>query len=130
MKLKNVRLSLANVARTTNSKTMPVNETGTVKKRLEDGTFSDAIVNYTVECSARHGDTLKVKFPLSVAEKIEELNKLLRDDVTIEIAFTNLKLTPYALAGNNGSVISGVSASADDFTIVTTNADDIVIDLD
>jgi len=49
MKLKNVRLSLANVARTTNSKTMPVNETGTIKKRLEDMLKEENAKQLTIE---------------------------------------------------------------------------------
>lgn len=126
MKLKNVRLTLANVARTTNAKTMPVNGTGTVKERNEDGSLSDRIIQYTVDCSGYRGDTLKVKFDTNVADKIAELNKLLENDMNVEISFTGLKLTPYALKANDGTILSGVSAKATDFTIEKSDYDDFI----
>lgn len=123
MKLRNVRLTLANVARTTNSKTMEVINVGTTKVRLDDGTYSDEIANYTVECAAYRGDTLKVKFPVDVAEKIAELRKHLDNDELVEIGFKSLKLTPYAMKANDGSVLSGVSAKAEDFEIFVKEFD-------
>ena len=71
-----------------------------------------------MDCSAYRGDTLKVKFPVTVESKINKLKKLLYDDVTVEISFSGLKLTPYAMIAKDGSLISGVSAKADDFEIV------------
>lgn len=130
MKLKNLRLTLANVARTTNSKTMPVNEVGTVNKFDELGKKTDEIEYHYVECSAYRGDVLKVKFPATLTDKIEQLKADLENDVEIEISFTNLKLTPFALKADNGSVLSGVAGKADDFTVVTSVEDvmsDIVI---
>ena len=117
MKLRNVRLTLANVARTTNSKAMEVTNVGTIKTRQEDGTYSNEISNYTVDCAAYRGDVLKVKFPLDVAEKIAKLKNHLENDELVEISFKGLKLTPYAMKANDGSVLSGVSAKADDFEI-------------
>lgn len=132
MKLRNVRLMLANVARTTNEKTMAVNSTGTIKERGEDGTISDKITGFKIDCAAYRGDTLTVKFPPTVADKITELEKMLEKDASVEIGFINLKLTPYALKANDGSVLSGISAKADDFTIVKTNFDELsdIEDLD
>ena len=117
MKLRNVRLTLANVARTTNAKSMEALNVGTVKERLEDGTYSDKVNNYTVDCAAYRGDTLKVKFPTTVASKIETLKNHLENDELVEISFKGLKLLPYAMKANDGSVLSGVSAKADDFEI-------------
>ena len=128
MKLKNVRLTLANVARTTNSKSMPANEAGFIYAKDDDGNWTTEIAACFIDCSAYRGDTLKVKFDASLKEKIVQLQKELENDVTIEIAFTGLKLTPYALKSATGSVLSGVSAKADDFTIVSTSADDFDID--
>ena len=123
MKLRNVRLTLANVARTTNSKTMEVIQVGTTKVRLDDGTYSDEIVNYTVDCAAYRGDTLKGKFPVDVAEKIAVLRKHLENDELVEIGFKGLKLIPYAMKANDGSVLSGVSAKAEDFEIHVVESD-------
>lgn len=117
MKLKNVRLTLANVARTTNSKTMSVNDAGAIYKKDDDGNWTQEIDGYYVDCSAYRGDTLKIKFDKSVANKIAQLQKELENDVEIEISFTGLKLTPYALKSSTGSVLSGVSAKAEDFAI-------------
>lgn len=125
MKLRNVRLTLANVARTTNSKTMPVNGTGTIKEKNADGTISDRIAQYTIDCSGYRGDTLKVKFDITVADKIAELNKLLENDMNVEISFVGLKLTPYALKSADGTVLSGVSAKATDFTIEKSDFDEL-----
>ncbi len=130
MKLKNVRLTLGNVARTTNSKTMPVNEVGEIRSVDEaTGKPLDAVTGYTITCSAYRGDELKVKFPVTVKEKWEQLKTELENDVNIEISFTNLKLTPYALKTNDGNVLSGVSAKADDFNIELAGVNDILIDM-
>lgn len=119
MKLKNIRITMANVARTTNAKSMEVIATSVIQKRNESNTgFTNEIEGYAVDCSAYRGDTLKVKFPVTVEAKINKLKKLLYNDATVEISFTGLKLTPYAMLGKDGSLISGVSAKADDFEII------------
>ena len=130
MRLKNLRLTLANVARTTNAKTMPVNSVGEI--HLQDETTGkplDEITGYTVTCSAYRGDELKIKFPITVKEKWEELKAELENDVNIEISFTGLKLTPYAMKTASGTVLSGVSAKADDFKIESSSADDLLLDM-
>lgn len=125
MKLRNVRLTMANVARTTNAKSMEVIATSVIQKRNESNTgFTDEIEGYAVDCSAYRGDTLKVKFPVAVEAKINKLKKLLYDDITVEISFTGLKLIPYAMLAKDGSLISGVSAKADDFEIVKEISND------
>ena len=119
MKLRNIRLTMGNIARTTNAKSMEVIATSVIQKRNDSNTgFTDEIEGYAVDCSAYRGDTLKVKFPVTVEAKINKLKKLLYDDVTVEISFSGLKLTPYAMLGKDGTLISGVSAKADDFEIV------------
>lgn len=127
MKLKNLRLNLSNVARTTNSKTMPVNETGVIFATDDEGNFTKDIAGYTVSCSAYHGDEIKIKFPSSVKPKIDELNERLENDLEISISFTGLKLKAYAMKGTSGNIISGISASADDFEIVDTAEDEILL---
>lgn len=130
MKLRNVRLALANVAKTTNSKKMEVIGTGVIRERLADGTYTDNVIGYALECSANRGDTLKVKFPEAVKEKVEKITVLLQNDMLVEVSFTNLKLTPYAMLTKEGGVLSGVSAKADDFEYTTQEIDvDLDIDL-
>lgn len=127
MKLKNLRINLSNIARTTNSKSMPVNETGIIYSTDEDGNNTKTVAGYTVSCSAYHGDEIKIKFPTSVKPKIEELNERLENDIEISISFTGLKLKAYAMKGSSGNIISGVSAFADDFEIVDTAEDEILL---
>lgn len=128
MKLRNVRLVLGNVARTTNAKSMPVNAVGTTYETDENGNRTETVTGYTITCSAYRGDELKVKFPVGVADKIEELKTQLENDIEIEISFTGLKLTPYALKTKSGEVISGVSAKAEDFSVVSSKLDELMLD--
>ena len=130
MKLRNIRLVLGNVARTTNAKSMAVNSVGTIYETDDDGNRTEKVTGYTVTCSAYRGDELKVKFPIEVESKITDLRRQLENDVEIEISFSGLKLTPYALKAKSGDVISGVSAKADDFDIVSTKLDELMLDDD
>lgn len=119
MKLRNLRTPLSSVAKTTNAKGLEVISTSTVKKRNEANTgFTDEIEGYAIECSVYRGDTLKIKFPVTVADKIANLKKLLDEDVTVEISFTGLKISPYAMIARDGTLLSGVSGKATDFEII------------
>lgn len=129
MKLRSLKLFLGNIARTTNSKSLPVNSIGNIYETDENGNRSDTIVGYTINCATNKGDEIKIKFPMSVEEKITDLKRQLENDVEIEISFTNLKLTPYALKTKSGDVISGVSGKADDFNIFSTKMDDVGFDI-
>lgn len=128
MKLKNLRVTLANIAKTTNAKTLEATGTGVINEKDNSGMWTTNAIGYTVECAVYRGDTIKVKFPVETAEKIIELKKMLENDVTVMISFTGLKLTPYALKATDGSIISGVSAKADDFEIVESTMDELDIE--
>lgn len=130
MKLRSLSLTLANVARTSRDNTLEAVNAGIQKKRDENGGFTEEREFVYVECAVRRGDLLKVKFPAELSDKIVGLQHLLESDEIINISFVNLRLIPYAMTGNNGSIISGVSAKADDFTIESPDAsglDDIEI---
>ncbi len=129
MKLKNIRLTLANVNTTTNKKDMEAVETSANRVRLDDGTLGKDIESYSVHCLAYRGDILKVKVPKELAGKVTQLNEALGDDVTVNVTFTGLKLKAYAMKGNGDyAVNSGVSAKADDFTFTVQNvADDFEV---
>lgn len=126
--LRNLHLNLSNVAQTTNAKSMPVNGTNEIYERDENGQKTDTLKNLVVDCSGYRGATLSVKFPTTIKEKFDDLKKQLENDVNIQISFTKLKLTAYALKTDDNSVLSGVSAKADDFTIVSSIADSIDLD--
>lgn len=129
MKLKNLRLTLANVNTTTNRKDMEAVETSINRVRLDDGTLGKDVESYSIHCLAYRGDILKVKVPKELAGKVTQLNDALGDDVTVNVTFTGLKLKAYAMKGNGDyAVNSGVSAKADDFTFNVQNvADDFEV---
>lgn len=125
MKLKNIRLSLANVNTTTNKKDMEAVETSVNRIRQDDGTLGRDVESYSIHCLANRGDILKVKVPKELADKVTKLNDALGDDVTVNVTFTGLKLKAYAMKGNSEyAVNSGVSAKADDFEFAVQNIDD------
>ncbi len=125
MKLRNVRLTLANVNTTTNKRDMEVLETSVNRVKLDDGTWSRDVESYSIHCAAYRGDVLKVKVPKELAEKVTKLNDALGDDITVSVTFTGLKLKAYAMKGNgDNAIISGVSARADDFEFTVQNVDD------
>ena len=126
MKLKNVRLTLANVNRTTNAKDMEAIEVSVNRVRNEDGTMGKDIESYSIECAAYH-DTLKVKVGKEHAAKVTALQDALSNDLTVMVIFEGLKLKQYAMIGADGKLLSGVSAKADDFTFTTL--DDIGLEL-
>ncbi len=121
MKLRNLNLTIADVARTSRDNTLEAVNAGIQKKRGENGTPTNETDFVYVECAVRRGDILKVKFPPELSGKITDLKGRLDSDEIINISFTNLRLIPYALAGNNGAIISGVSAKAEDFTIESSS---------
>ncbi len=129
MKLKNLRLTLANVNTTTNKKDMEAVETSVNRVRLDDGTLGKDVESYSIHCSAYRGDILKVKVPKELAGKVTQLSEALGDDVTVNVTFTGLKLKAYAMKGSGDyAVNSGVSAKADDFTFAVQNvADDFEV---
>jgi len=128
MKLKNIRLTLANVNTTTNRKDMEVVETSINRERLQDGTMGRDIESYSLHCTAYKGDILKVKVPKELAGKVTKLSQALSDDVTVLVTFTGLKLKAYAMKASDGSIISGVSGRADDFEYTVQDSDDMDIE--
>lgn len=131
MKLQSIRLFLGNIARTTNTKTLPALKTGTIKKKDANGNFTSEIQEYYVECGTRMSDSIKIKFPLSAKADIEKLEEMLKNDMLVEISFSGLKLTAYALQTNNGTLLSGVAGKATAFTIASSesdNFDDLIIE--
>lgn len=125
MKLQSLRLGLSNIARTTNTKTLPVIRATKNYDRDNEGNVTENVKEYVVECGTRMYDTIKIKFPPSLKAEIEKLEQMLENNMLVEIGFTNLKLTPYALESKNGSLISGVTGRASGFTIVSSESDDL-----
>lgn len=133
MMLRNIKLSLSNIAENTGDKALVVVGTRNYRKRLDDGSFGRELEYYGIECRARKGDTITVKVPISLAQKVSALNDVVNNsDSTAKVTFSNLMLRVYAMQGEDGKVYSGVSAKADDFDYkVLTDAlndDDLIVD--
>ena len=127
--LRNLRVGLANVAPTTNAKGLVVNGVREAYETDANGNRTDIVKEYIIDCAGYRGATLPVKFPVSIKDKFLSLkHDLDTSDVMVTISFKNLKLTPFALLTKQNTVLSGVSAKADDFDIVSTNTDDFDID--
>lgn len=129
MKLKNIRLGISNVNTTTNRKNFEVVETSVNRIRNEDGSIGKDFDSFSIHCLAYKGDILKVKVPKALSDKVTALSDALSDDVIVSVIFQNLKLKAYAMKGKDGSVISGVSAKADDFdyTINAEIMEDVIL---
>lgn len=125
MKLKNIRLGISNVNTTTNRKDFEVVETRVNRIRNEDGSWGRDFDSYSINCLAFKGDILKVKVPKELSTKVTSLTDAISDDVIVTVTFQNLKLKAYALKNNDGSIISGVSAKADDFEFKVHQEDDL-----
>ncbi len=115
MKLKNLKLTLENVASDTDDRCLNAIETSIIY----DYTEGKKIAGYAIACAAYHHDILKVKLPCTelMSRKIEELSRRLEGEETIRIEFMDIVIKPYALKNEAGNIVSGVSATADDFTI-------------
>ncbi|MCD7737501.1 MAG: hypothetical protein LUH58_00440 [Lachnospiraceae bacterium] len=116
MILKNLKLTLASVVDNPSDGTLDVVETS-VQYAWENGKRTDTVLGYKLEVIVRRGDTLTVKVPADLSEKVSEVEGMLRADEEVEVVFKGLKLKAYAMASKDG-VRSGVSATAEDFEIV------------
>ena len=124
MNLRNVRINLGSVARTTNSKTLEaINAGHTYKRDDNNGNMTREPDNYYIDCAANRGDTLRVKLPLTCAEKVTALRDMLNtSDQIINVRFDKLELKAYALIGTSGNLVSGISAKAEDFEYSTDDS--------
>ncbi len=119
MKLKNIRLSIANIAKDPTQTSLPVNETGTIFETAPE-TGIRSVIGYSITCSGNKGDEIKIKLPLTTEKKITELKNLLDRDMDVAVEFSGLSLRAYAMKTSDGNVFSGISAKADDFDIIST----------
>lgn len=117
MLLKNLKLNPVNISKLGSTGQLEAIGTAIGRKQTEDGRWTREPANYIVECSAFHGDVLKIKLPLSVHEDFQKLVELLKTEDTVKLQFTNLEIKPYAMRTASGTFLSGVSAKAESFQI-------------
>lgn len=121
MFLRNLKLSLAAIVDDPSNTALDVVETST-QYEWENGKRKETVIGYKLEVIVRRGDTLAVKVPKELSEKVSEVEGMLRADEEVEVVFKGLKIKAYAMPSKDG-VRSGVSASAEDFEIVRENGE-------
>lgn len=133
MEIQNVKINLSNVSDTKDG-TLFVNAVAKktpYKKDETEAKNKKEIIGYSLFCSARRGDTLKVTLPVQLATKATALGDSIQEnDEPIRVRFTNLKLRLYAIQKDDGRSFAGVSATADDFEIVAEPDDIDTIELE
>lgn len=127
MKLSSVLLIDKNVF----SKPAKIAVVGTGTYNLQENTGRD-FDGYTISCVARRNDTLKVKVPKeNNSEVITQITDALNDgNAEVFVSFSNLKLKAYAMLVEDNRVLSGISAKADSFQIVSIQEVDEDDDID
>lgn len=126
MKLSSVYLIDKNVF----SKPAKIAVVGTGTYNLQENTGRD-FDGYTISCVARRNDTLKVKVPKeNNSAVITQITDALENGSEVYVSFSNLKLKAYAMTVEDNRVLSGVSAKADSFQIVSIQEVDEDDDID
>lgn len=126
MKLKNLKLTMDSILDNPSNPIFQVVETNVNRVRNDDGSWTRDVENYSLTCGVRKRDTIKVKVGKEHALKVTEITTRLSRDDDVYVTFTGLTLRAYAML-SGGSVLSGVSANADDFEIVLP--DDVILDV-
>lgn len=128
MRLRSLRLGIENINTSSTKKSFIVVDAMGNRVRKEDGGSNDKIDAYCLICSANRGDTIKVKVPLELEQKVTEVMNALEKGAVVSVVFTDMSIKAYAMKGNDGRVISGVVASASDFNFDVMTSDDIEIE--
>lgn len=121
MRLENLLIVQKNIFQNPNS--IPVVSVGKYKNYSSNNTDFKSFDGYTITVVTRKQDTLKIKLPLSTSEVITKITTSLACDKNVYVCFPDIKFKAYALKADNGNIVSGVSAKADDVTIVSINDD-------
>ncbi len=86
---------------------------------------TEAVDKIIINVLGYRGSTPSIKLPASLQQKALELKEKLETSSTLRISFENLRIKAYAMQNAQGSLISGVSCSADDFLITQCDEDDL-----
>lgn len=105
MLIKNVRLGVSSVTRRKGEVDFEV---------LTASHYGDSV---SITVAAVKGDTLRVKLPAEVAERIDRLAADLEAGMEYRVIFDGLILRQYAFLSEDGKLQAGVSASAEDFSL-------------
>ncbi|SFQ21272.1 hypothetical protein SAMN04487928_1244 [Butyrivibrio proteoclasticus] len=126
MALSQLHLSTSSIAEKTSAKDFQAVE-ARINHKFDAATNTqlEEIDRISITVLGYRGSTPVVKLPINLVKKVTELKEKLDANNSVRIAFEGLKIKPYALINDKGSLISGVSCSADDFTITQCDEDDL-----
>ncbi len=116
MKLSNLKLTLESIAPDPAVRSLAVVR-ATPEFEWLNGKRTETIIGFKVEVAVRKYDTLIVKVPSNLSDKIEKIQMILDEDEEVRVIFENLAMKPYTMF-EKGVLRSGVSANAKDFEIV------------
>ena len=126
MSLSQLHLSASSIAEKTSSKDFQAVEVR-INHKFDTTTNmqTDEIDRISLTVLGYRGSTPAVKLPINLTEKLTELKEKLDANYSVRVSFDGLRIRPYALINDKGTLISGVSCSADNFTITPCDEDDL-----
>lgn len=129
--LKNLRLGFANIAYKPTDKDAEATK-AVPRFKIENNVRTDVLDGFAVDIIGVKGAEQTVKLPLTAKKAVEEIQKLLADGkTTVRVRFIGFSAKAYSLA-REGQNLSGVSCSANDVEITSTEAaeDELDIEID
>lgn len=124
------RMALGNICPKASDRDVEVSGIRTRYVRDTDNNPTSTPEGYNLSFLCLKGFTQTVKLPLTVQPKVEEIEKLLAQQAIVRVKFIGLNMRAYAMM-QNGEQIVGISATAQDVEITSTEApeiDDIDVD--
>ncbi|MDO5382644.1 MAG: hypothetical protein Q4F06_08025 [Eubacteriales bacterium] len=128
MRLNSLKLEAKNVF--TNPSKVCVVSTGKYRGYNSSKDSSRDFDGYTLTCSARKNDSIKIKVPKSLSASVTQISEALEADKQVYINFPEIEFKAYSFISEDGKLLSGVSSEATEFNIISiTDSNDDVIDL-
>lgn len=127
--LRNLRLGFANIAYKATDKDAEAVRAVPRYQRDADNKQTDVLDGYSVDIISVKGAEQTVKLPITARSSVEHLQKLLTDGKTVRIRFVGFRAKAYSMAQESRN-ISGISCSADNVEVTSTEAAEDDLDLE
>lgn len=127
--LRNLRLGFANIAYKATDKDAEAVRAVPRYQRDADNKQTDILDGYSVDIISVKGAEQTVKLPITARSSVEHLQKLLADGKTVRIRFIGFCARAYSMAQESRN-ISGISCSADNVEVTSTEAAEDDLDLE
>ena len=116
MNISNIYIGIGNLHTATNRRDCDVTKTGIVYERDEAGNATSTPKSCYIETSGRVGDTFRTRIPIQHRGQVEAVQLALDSGKAVAVTYKGFKAKLYAFTNQQGSLQSGVSCSASDFT--------------